>query len=93
MADFPKLAAGRVSLETAALIAKAEMAFGVTEGALVRMALEDYMPRYLAHQGKPQFAQLFARLATALGEKPELEAELSALAKKSIRRSRTAIAA
>jgi hypothetical protein len=92
-ADYPKLAAGRVSKETADLIQQAEETFGVTEGALVRMALDDYMPRYLANQGKPQHAELFAKLSVALDARPELEKELSQLAKNSIRRSRTAVPA
>lgn len=92
MPEYPKQIGGRITAETALMVEKAEADFGVTEGALVRMALEDYMPRYLANQGKPQHAELFAQLATALDERPEIETELKQLAKKSIRRARTALA-
>jgi hypothetical protein len=63
--------------------------FGTSEGALVRRALEDYMPRFLANAGRPQHSELFAKLATAIEEKPELAVELEQMAKKSTRRRRT----
>jgi hypothetical protein len=86
MSSFPVQVAGRVTQETGNQIAEAIGQFGVTEGALVRMALEDYMPRYLANQGKPQHAELFAKLAQALDENPRLEAELAVFTRKSARR-------
>lgn len=84
---------GRVSLETGVLIDEAEEKFGVTEGALVRMAMDDYMPRYLSNQGRPQYGELFTQLAQAIDEKPELLTELQKLARKSTRRQRAAASA
>jgi hypothetical protein len=86
MSTFPRQIAGRVTAETGALIDEAEQRFGVTEGALVRMAVEDYLPRFLANQGRPQHAELFAKLAQAIDERPELLNEVTALTRKAVRR-------
>lgn len=86
----PVPVSGKIKTATLTLIDQARERFGVTASALVRMALEDYVPRYLAGQGKPQHAELFAKLADALDAKPELEAELHQIARKGVRRRRAA---
>jgi antitoxin component of RelBE/YafQ-DinJ toxin-antitoxin module len=45
--DFPAIAAGKIRTATKAQIAAATARYGVSESALVRMALEYYAPRFL----------------------------------------------
>ncbi len=85
---YPHQLNGRVSDETREQMTEAINRFATNDGALVRAALEDYMPRFLANAGRPQHAELFAKLATAIEDKPELATELAQIARKSTRRRR-----
>lgn len=50
--------------------------FGVTDGALCRMALQAFLPGYLAAQGRPEHTEVLAKTAAVLAEKPALKADL-----------------
>jgi len=50
--EFPCIASGRIPAPVHAQMITARDRYGVTTGALVRMALTAYMPRYLAAQGR-----------------------------------------
>lgn len=89
---FPHPVSGRVSDETLRQIAEAAEKFKVTEGALVRAALEDFMPRYLKNQAQHKHAALFDALSVALDETPELAHTLDKLTRKTTRQRRTAAA-
>ncbi|HYB97501.1 MAG TPA: hypothetical protein VEC57_00010 [Candidatus Limnocylindrales bacterium] len=43
----------KITPNSKGLLEEAYKRFGVREGALVRMAVEDYVPRYLANHGRP----------------------------------------
>jgi hypothetical protein len=90
---FPHAVQGRVSDETHAQIAAACERFKATEGALVRAALEDYRPRFIANAGRPKYSELFAKLALVIDEKPETESELEKFARQAARSSRRRAAA
>lgn len=74
--SFPAPVSGRVSEETKAQIAEAHARFGPSESTIVRMALEAFLPGYLAAQGRPENVEFFAKLAAALDARPEIKAEI-----------------
>lgn len=71
---------------------EANTRFGVTDGALVRMALEAYMPGYLAAQGKTEYMDLFSQLGAALKRNPALKDEIEKLTRTALRIQRRAAA-
>lgn len=86
--QYPHQAAGKVNDAIRELMNAANQRFGVTDGALVRMALEDYLPRYLAAQGRPEHIELFAQLEAALKRNPALKDELEKLTRAALRSAR-----
>jgi hypothetical protein len=94
--SYPHLVSGRVSSKTLEQVNEAIARFKSSEGALVRAAMEDYMPRFLRNQGEPKHEELFSKLATALEENPDLRNKLTRLARiwtRTTRRTRAAAAA
>lgn len=87
---YPHHAAGKVTAEIRAQMDEANRRFGVTDGALVRMALEDYLPRYLAAQGQTANLDLLAKVGAAVKSRPDLAPEIHTLIKRSIRAGRKA---
>lgn len=74
--EFPALAAGKIRQHTRDEMMEAQRRFGATPGALTRMALEDFMPRYLAAAGRTQHLDFLAALAADLAAQPDLQADL-----------------
>lgn len=60
--------------------------FGPTDGALVRMALEAFLPGYLAAQGREENADFLAAVGAAVADNPSLKPKLEKFLKKEIRR-------
>lgn len=80
MADYPHIVRGRVSQKTNELMAQAVRANPLlSPGALVRMALDSFMPRY-SKSRVGAFAELMAGLEARLLKNPEIADELEALA-------------
>ena len=91
MADgiqFPHQAAGKVNDAIREQMTAANQRFGVTDGALVRMALEDFLPRYMAAQGRTEHIELLAQLEAALRRTPALKEELEKVIRASMRSTR-----
>lgn len=76
LSDFPAQAAGKIRQKTKDQITEAQQRFGATPGAIVRMALEDFMPRYLAAAGRSDHMDFLVSLAADLAAAPELQADL-----------------
>lgn len=74
--NYPEKVQGRVSAETMQLVEKIAADFGPNESTTVRMALEDYCPRYIAAKGKPKMTEFLTALAPVLEAHPELQAEV-----------------
>jgi hypothetical protein len=74
--DFPAQAAGKIRQKTKDQITEAQRRFGATPGAIVRMALEDFMPRYLSAAGRTEHLDFLAALAADLAAAPDLQADL-----------------
>ena len=70
---FPHSVGGRVSDETFDQIKQAEAKFHVTEGAMVRAALEAFMPGFLAGGSAKEFS---AKVAEAVENDPRAKAEV-----------------
>ena len=87
---FPHQAGGKITTETRQKMNEAIERFGVTDGALVRMALEDYLPRYLAAQGQNEHVELFSKIGAALKARPDLAGDLDQLIKRGLRAGRKA---
>lgn len=77
----------KISADTKAQLEQAEERFGVTEGACVRMALEAFLPGYLAGQGKPEHRELLAEITSAVTARPELRSELPDFIRRKLRRA------
>jgi hypothetical protein len=90
--QYPHQAAGKVGDAVREQMTAAIQRFGVTDGALVRMALEDFLPRYLAAQGRGGDTDLIAQIGEALKRNPALKGEIEALIRKSLRNQRRAAA-
>jgi hypothetical protein len=88
MADFPRVVGGRITNETGELIDHAETRFGVTEGALVRMALEDFLPRFIANRGSEteEHVQLVACLSAEMKKDESFKQQVSELLPRAVRR-------
>lgn len=84
--SYPSPVAGRVKELTKGQIADATERFGATESALVRMALEAFMPGYLAAQGRPENVEFYAKLAATLDGHPELKEQVEILMRRTLRR-------
>lgn len=87
---FPHPVSGKITDETKKQIKSAEDRFGVTEGALVRMALESFMPGYLAAQGRPENVEFIEKVSAAVDAKPELKIEIEKLALRALRTRKAA---
>ena len=84
--QYPYQAAGKVTEEIKAKMSEANERFGVTDGALVRMALESFLPSYLAAAGRPENIEFLATVGAAAqandAVKPAVEKLLHTLARK-----------
>lgn len=63
--------------------------FGVTDGALVRMALESFLPGYLAAQGRSEHMAFFAQVGEGLKKDPSLKPEIEKLLRTAVRSQRS----
>lgn len=86
--EYPIVVAGRINPAVRSQLDEANERFGVTDGALVRMALERFMPGYLAAQGRTEYLDLFAALGAALTRNPALKPELERLTRSGLRNVR-----
>lgn len=77
---------------TAAALDEIERNFGPKPPAVVRLALADFLPRYLAGQGKTENVELFAQIGEALKRDPSLRGEIERLIKRCLRGQRRAAA-
>lgn len=77
---------------TAAALEQIERDFGPKPPAIVRLALADFLPRYLAGQGRTESIDLFAQIGEALKRNPALKGEIEALIRKGLRNQRRAAA-
>jgi hypothetical protein len=84
--ELPEVVAGRISKATYEQMLDAKKKFGVTAGVLVRMALDAYMPSYLAAAGRPENIEFLATVGAAAqandAVKPAVEKLLHTLARK-----------
>lgn len=71
-------------------MSEAEVRFGVKPGTLVRMALEDFMPRYLAVSGRTEHLEFVAQIIGALSECPEMKPALEDFLRKKLRSAKPA---
>lgn len=85
---LPHLAAGKISQATQDMMDQAKDRFGVKGGALVRMALEDFMPRYLSQGQGEEFA---AKVAKAVDGDEGAKAEVERVLRKIERRRRQTV--
>lgn len=90
---YPHQAAGKVTDAIRAQMTEANDRFGVTDGALVRMALEAFLPGYLAAQGRPENVELISKITAAIHHRPEMKGELEQFLRQRSRPRRPAIAA
>lgn len=81
-----------VDEETAKTLEQIERDFGPKPPAVVRLALADFLPRYLAAQGRTENVDLFAQIGEALKRNPALKGEIEALIRKGLRNQRRAAA-
>ena len=87
---YPYQAAGKVNDLIRAQMTEANRRFGVTDGALVRMALEAFLPGYLAAQGRPENVEFLAKVSSALENKPELKEEIERVVRVGLRKGKAA---
>lgn len=74
--EYPHPVGGRISDDTKSQLDEA-IRRGPTEGKLVRMALEDYLPRYLAGQTHTENAEFIKKVGTAIRRRPSLMEQLN----------------
>lgn len=87
MSDFPKQVAGRITAETAEQLQEAIQKFHTNEGALVRAALDKFLPAFLAGGDAAEFS---AKVAEATKDDAELRGKIERLLRASQRAKRTA---
>jgi len=85
--QFPEMAGGKITSVTKQQIRAANEKFGATESAIVRMALESFLPGYLAAQGRPENVEFFAQVSAALNESPTLRSDIEQLLRSKMRKS------
>lgn len=78
--------------ETAQKLSEIERDFGPKPPAIVRLALADFLPRYMAAQGRTEHIELFAQLGAELKRNPALKEELEKLTRTAMRSARKAAA-
>lgn len=88
--QFPHQVAGKVTEAIRGQMNEANEKFGVTDGALVRMALASYMPGYLAAQGSMENIEFLATVGAAVEANPEIKSDLEKFLRNRVRKSRTA---
>ncbi len=85
--EYPHPVGGRIADSTNQLLQDAKRS-GATEGALVRMALEDYLPRYIAGRVGSEQAEVVEKVREAIRRRPSLVAQIQELLVSSARPSR-----
>lgn len=90
MSQFPNFIGVRVGDATNTLIKQAKKQFGVSGMALGRMALDDFMPRYMATSSRGIDAKLMAQIAESIRVNPKLSEVYRKTAKDGIRRGKAA---
>ena len=78
--------------EIAEQLAFIEANFGPKPPAIVRLALADFLPRYLTSKARPEHAELFAKLRAALDTHPQLADKVTRLIRDTHRQSTKAAA-
>lgn len=83
---FPNLVAGKIDDATQDLVDAAQKKYGVTTGALVRMALQSFLPGYLI-SGQPEGGaqEFLASVAEAVADDPKLKPKIEALVARTLR--------
>lgn len=82
---YPYQAGGKITKETHEQMIEAKKKFGATPGALTRMALEAYMPGYLAAQGRTEDIETLAKVSAALIECPAIKDKLNEFLENALR--------
>jgi len=77
-----------VDEETAQRLADIERDFGPKPPAIVRLALADFLPRYMAAEGRSDHMEIFAQLGAAMKRSPGLKDEVEKLIRNTIRLQR-----
>ena len=88
--QYPHQTAGKVTDAIREKMTEANTRFGVTDGALVRMALEAFLPSYLAAAGRADNIEFLATVGAAVEANPEIKADLEKYLKTRVRKTRTA---
>jgi hypothetical protein len=88
--EYPHPISGKIGSTLLEQIEAANLRFGVTPGALVRMALESFLPAYLAAQGRQEHIELFAKVTAAIEVRPEVKPEIERIARQAMRKARAA---
>lgn len=74
--------------ETAEILKKIHRDYGPKPPAVVRLALADFLPRYVAANGRIEDMEFFTLLGAALKKNPGLKAEIEKLTRGTLRAAR-----
>jgi hypothetical protein len=85
--SYPSPVSGRVSEATKAQIGCASTRFGPTESTIVRMALESFLPGYLAGLHNPEHTEFLNQVASVIDAHPELKARIEKILREVLRRA------
>jgi hypothetical protein len=91
--DYPHPISGKVDDSVRELMDNAIARFGATDSALIRMALESWLPGYIAAHARTEHLELFAKVGAAIRQRPELATEIEKLTRSTLRKPAKALAA
>lgn len=83
--NFPAPVSGRVSEATKTQVGEAVAKFGATESTIVRLALEAFVPGYIAGAFNPANADLLTQIGALVSQHPELKPALEEWLRRALR--------